>query len=105
MKLPIGTKVKMNMNMNDQSDSDLIKLLNTLEGEIVGFADANYFDEPGYQIAYPLDQIDAIQKATNKHFGTKVEVQLTYVHLSRSLNRPKDKRYYLYAYEGEVTPI
>lgn len=103
MKLPIGTKVKV--TIQEEHESALFKLLNTLEGEIIGHRKKDYMFDFSYQVAFPVEQMDAIQAASKEHFGTKVTVCLPIVNLNRSLGRPKDERYYAMAYESEVTKI
>lgn len=100
--LKVGTKVKV--HMKDPSNSVLIKLLNTLEGEIVGKTPGFSFESDGYEVAYESEHLEAIQKATNEHFDTKVKVQLRFVHLCQRLKRPKDTRYHMLAFKNEVTP-
>ena len=102
MKLPVGTKVRC--NMQDETDSDLFKLLNTLEGEIVGHREKDSTIKFSYQVAFPVEHIDAIQVASQSHFDTKVKINLPIVGLNKSLNNPKDKRYYTLAFVSEVKP-
>ena len=101
--IKVGTRVKV--KMKNPSGSELIKLLNSFGGEVIKIYPKGAIGENSCLVAYDVEHLPAIQEANNKHFGTKVTTQLTIVGLNRSLNMPKDKRYYLLAYLTEVTPV
>lgn len=101
--IPNETRVKV--NMKNESNSVLIELLNSLGGQVIKGYPENPFDEPNYLVAYDAEHLSAIQEATNKHFGTKVKVQLDLVGLNRNLGMPKDPRFYLMAHHKELTPV
>lgn len=97
-----GTRVKV--SMVNPADSPLIKLLNTLGGEVIKVYPTNGDFPDACLVAFDEEHLDAIQVANDQHFGGKVKTQLTIVGLNRSLAMPKDKRYYLMAYLKEVAP-
>ena len=97
-----GTRVKV--NMRNPGDSKLLKLLNSLGGEIIKGYPENSLDGPNYLVAYDTEHLPAIQEASSEHFGTKVKVQLCIVGLNKSLKMPKDPRFYLMAFAQELKP-
>ena len=103
MKLANLTKVKVNMYDGGGSNV-LYDLLNSLEGQIVFVFSRSHPNNPNYLVAYPLEATPAIQTASNTVHGVKHH-EISIVGKNRKLNRPKDGRYYMIAFNDEVTPI
>lgn len=101
--IKVGTKVSV--KMYNPAASPLIKLLNSLGGEVIKVYPPTGEFSDSCLVAYDVKHLPAIQEANDKHFGTKVKTQLTIVGLNRILAMPKDERYYLMAYLKEVTPV
>ena len=95
----------VNIKLSDVGDSPLIALLNKIgQGEVVHVGPVSGQAEQHYAVAFDDEHLEAIQEASNNHFGVKKH-QMSFVCLRLAFGRPKDTRYFVIAFESEVTPV